>query len=501
MPATTPTNPASLTAVEARRLIRTGELSPVELLDACRRRVDEVDPAVNAMVTRSFDRATVEAREAADAVAAGQDLGVLHGLPIAIKDLQPTEGIVTTFGSSAYADHVPDEDAGIVARARAAGGIVMGKTNIPEMSIGANTVNRLFGATANPFDVERTCGGSSGGSAVATATEMAPLATGSDHGGSLRIPACYCGVVGFRASPGVVPHELRTITQTNYSLQGPMARNVPDAALLLSAIATRDRASRRDPMVYPLDAGSFATLEPVDLHSLRIGVSVDLGGAMVSDEVRRIFESRVQRIASFVAAVEQVSLDLTDAAAVDWQLRADVFATQYHRDIDRYDEGFNPNIRRTYDNALSTTVLEIARARRRQMELYQHVDALFDQVDVLLCPGVSVPPFPWRELYPSTIDGAPVENYMAWLALSASLTVVGNPVVALPCGLDAQGTPFGLQVVGPLHGDHRLLSTAAALEEAFTTDPQLARPSPDFEMLATTETACRTDGLHVAVDT
>ena len=236
------TEPWELTACEARDLIGRGELSPVELLESCLGRIDDVDPAVNALVIRADERARAEAHAAAEAVTrsagTGGDagLGPLHGLPVAIKDLQATAGIRTTYGSPDFEHNVPAVDAGIVRRVRAAGGIVVGKTNIPERSIGANTVNRLFGATGNPFDTSRTCGGSSGGSAVALATGMVPLATGSDHGGSLRIPACYCGVVGHRATPGVVPFEERSIAQTFYSVQGPMGRTVADTALLLSVV-------------------------------------------------------------------------------------------------------------------------------------------------------------------------------------------------------------------------------------------------------------------------
>ena len=216
------TEPCDLSAVDARVAISARQLSPVELTESCLERIDELNPTLNAMVTVAAESALEDARRAEDAVANGREEGLLHGLPIAIKDLQATKGIVTTYGTSFYSDHVPTEDAGIVARIRAAGGIVIGKTNIPEMSIGANTINRLFGATGNPYAPELTCGGSSGGSAVAVATGMAALATGSDHGGSLRIPACFSGVVGHRATPGTVPHESRTITQTNYSPQGPM---------------------------------------------------------------------------------------------------------------------------------------------------------------------------------------------------------------------------------------------------------------------------------------
>lgn len=492
-----PTEPADLDAVEARRLIEAAELSPVELLESCIARIELVDPALNAMVTRAFDRARTEAHAAEAAVRAGDPLGPLHGLPVAIKDIQATEGIRTTYGSADFADNIPTQDDGIVERIRAAGGIVIGKTNVPERSIGANTVNRLFGATGNPFDVDLTCGGSSGGSAVAVATGMAPLATGSDHGGSLRIPACYCGVVGIRATPGVVPNEQRTITQTNYSVQGPMGRTVADAALLLSAITERTPRARHDPMAFPLDAASFRAASPADLSQLRVAITPDLGGVLVSDSIRRTFEERMARIRPHVARIDEHSIDLTEAPDVDWHLRQDVFVTQYSDEAENWDTGFNPNVRATYDSALQTPMADIARARRTQMRLTQQFADIFQDYDIVIAPGVSVPPFPWKHLNPQTVDGQPVENYMAWLALTASLTVVGHPVVALPAGLDEAGTPFGVQVIGRTFGEHDLLASAIALEAAFAADPELARPRPDIAALAVTESTTRTLGREV----
>ena len=488
------TEPRELNAVEARRLVGQGLLSPVELLESCLRQIDAVDPAVNAMVTRADERARAEAAVAAQAVVRGDLLGPLHGLPVAIKDLQATAGILTTYGSPDFEHNVPSADAGIVQRVRAAGGIVIGKTNIPERSIGANTVNRLFGATGNPFDVERTCGGSSGGSAVALATNMAPLATGSDHGGSLRIPACYCGVVGHRASPGVVPFEERTITQTFYSVQGAMGRTVADTALLLSVVAGR---TRRDPMAFPFDNTALARLEDVDLRKLRVGVTEDLGGVLVSESIRRSFRDRVARIESHVGSCRPVSIDLRPAAEVDWLLRSDVFAVQYQRESETWDERFNPNVRRTYESALATPMERIAAARRTQMDLYQQFQALYDNVDVVICPGVSVSPFPWRQLYPTEIDGAPVENYMAWLTLTAAITVIGHPVTALPCGRDEANMPFGLQLIGPMYEDRRLLSIARTVETAFADEVVTARPVPDFNTLQTETPSLRTEGRNV----
>ncbi len=496
--------PCDLTATRARELLATRELSAVELLESCLARVDATDGAVNALVIRDDDAARARAQSIDDARARGDELGPLAGLPVAIKDIQTTAGLTTTYGAVPFASNVPDVDDGIVGRVRAADAVIIGKTNTPEFSIGANTVNRLFGATGNPFDPSLTCGGSSGGSAVALACGMAPLATGSDHGGSLRIPASYCGVAAHRSTPGTVAHDERTIGRTNYSVQGPMARTIADVALLLSVVAGRDRASRRDPMAFPLEATAFAELPKVDVASLRVGVSADLGGLLVSDAVRTVFADRVERLSKIVESVSNADIDLSDALDVDWQLRSDIFATQYHRSIHKFDPdaagpdgGFNPNIRATYDEALRTTVLDIAKARRRQVELYRATDALFDEFDVLICPGVSVPPFDWHQLFPAEIDGRPVRNYMAWLGLSAALTVVGHPTTALPCGLDGQGTPFGLQIVGPSYTDRRLLGIAAALEAAFSDDPITARPEPDLDWLGTVQSACRTEGRLV----
>lgn len=478
-----------LTARAAVDRLADGSLLAADLVESCLSRIAEVDPHLNAMVTVVEDRARQEAAEVDAARAAGRPVGPLAGLPVAIKDLQATEGVRTTLGAEQFADHVPTKDAGIVARVRAAGGIVIGKTNIPERSIGANTVNRLFGATGNPFDPSKSCGGSSGGSAVALAANMAPLATGSDHGGSLRIPACYCGVVGYRATPGVVPFEERTTPQTYYSVQGPMARTVDDLALLLSVISDRSGGAPRDPMAFPLNASAFATLDEVDASGLRVGFTADLGGVLVSEPIRAAFADRIERLGGQVAVCEEVTADLTEAIDVDWRLRSDVFVTQYHAEVDSWDEGFNPNIRATYDSALQTPMEDIARARGRQMELIQAFQQLRDRYDVIICPGVSVSPFPWRELFPRTVDGLPVENYMAWLTLTAAITVIGHPVVTLPVGRDRFGMPFGLQVIGRTYDDRRLLSVARALESLFGADPVTARPVPADDTI-----------LHAGVD-
>ena len=465
---------AQLTATQAASQIHSGEISPLELVNACIAQIEAANPSVNAVVTTCFDRAREEAR-ALEGRGQGS-LPPLAGIPVLIKDNQLTEGVATTLGSPIHRDRVPTEDAGIVKRLRAAGAIVLGKTNIPEFSIGANTKNPLFGTTCNPFDTNLTCGGSSGGSAVAVAANMAPIATGSDHGGSLRIPASYCGVFGYRASPGVVPNEERTIPSTHYSLQGPIARSVEDVSLMLSVIADRGLGGSRDPMAFPLDATQFRTLDDIDPGQLRVAVSADLGGLLVSEANQKAFGRRVEEFSSLFKTCDWHDISLADAPGVDWLLRQDVFATQYFDQADNWPAEMNPNVLATYNTALQTPMVDIAGARRQQLELIRKCHYLFDEYDLLIIPGMSVPPFPHEQLYPELIDGKPVENYMGWLGLTASLTVVGNPVIMVPAGLDDGGLPFGLQIVGPMHGDHKLLSAAHQIEHAFQQMDLLRRP-------------------------
>ena len=466
------------TAVSQLDAMKRGERSSTDLVNASLQRIGECNPTLNAVITLAEERALAEAEAWDRAYLDERSLPPLAGLPVLIKDNQRTEGIRTTLGSARHLDTIPQHDAGIVRRLRAAGAIVVGKTNIPEYSIGANTVNPVFGATGNPFDPAMTCGGSSGGSAVAVAADMVKLATGSDHGGSLRIPACYCGVVGFRATPGVVPNEERRTPSTHYSLQGPIAQTVEDAALMLSVIADRAHGGSQDPMAFPLDARQFRRLEEVDPRELSVAVSADLGGLLVSKETQALFETRMSALARHLGRVEASDLDLTDAPDVDWHIRQDVFVSQYFEEADQWGEDFNQNVRQTFDAAKRTSMQAIAEARHRQLEIIRRCDDLFSRFDVLLVPGVGVQPFPWSMNYPETVDGEVIANYMGWLHLTSSLTVAGLPVVTLPMGLDERGLPFGIQVVGRRYHDHRLLSIARTLERICAQEEGLSRPIP-----------------------
>jgi Asp-tRNA(Asn)/Glu-tRNA(Gln) amidotransferase A subunit family amidase len=320
-------------AVELRQLIQTRQISPVELLDACIARIEAVNPFVNAVTATCFERARREARTAERAVLDGGPLGLLHGLPMGVKDLEATEGLLTTLGSPLYRNHVPTQDNVLVARLRAAGAIVAGKTNVPELGAGANTRNAVWGATGNPFDPRLNAGGSSGGSAAALACDLLPVCTGSDTGGSLRIPAALCGVVGFRPSPGLVPSSRKLLGWTPISVVGPMGRTVADTCLQLAASVG---ASVGDPLSYPVDPAGWLEPPPVDLGSLRIGWTEDFGVCDVDPAIRAAFRRKIAAMRHLFARCDEVRFDLGDAHRCFDVLRAEAFvaATRdaYERD-------------------------------------------------------------------------------------------------------------------------------------------------------------------------
>ena len=471
------TEPCDLSAVDARRLIGDGSLSPVELFDSCQARIEAVNPTVNAVVAERFEVGRKEAEGAADAVANGEELPPLHGLPIGVKDANAVGGLRSTYGSLIYKDNVPTEDEGLVTAVRTAGAIVAGKTNTPEFTAGANTTNDVYGTTCNPFDTVLTCGGSSGGTAVALATGMLPLAMGSDIGGSVRIPATFCGIVGHRPTPGVVPYDRRAMAMTPLDLQGPLARTVGDAALLLSAMAM---PGGRDPMAFPHVPADFRNLEPVDLSSLRIAISPDLGCAPVAKNVRGVFDTRMSGLSNHVALLEERDPNFGPILDVFWILRGMYFAAAHKHHYEEHYDDLGANVRSNYEAAMKMTMADVGWACREQMRICQSFDDLFEDYDVLICPGVGVPPFPHTDGFPKVIDGAPMENYVQWVGLTSSLSVTGHPVTAIPCGLEPSGTPFGLQVVGPKFGDRFTLSVASVLEELFAGHADTARPVADI---------------------
>ena len=481
------TEPCDLPAVTARRLIGQRRLSPVELLDSCLARIAAVNPAVNAITAMDAEAARVAAREAEAAVMRGAALGPLHGLPLGIKDLEATRGLRTTWGSPLFADHVPAEDESMVADLRAAGGIVLGKTNVPEFGLGANTRNAVYGATGNAFDPLYNAAGSSGGSAVALACGMLPLASGSDTGGSLRNPAAFNGIVGFRPSPGLVPHDRKLHGWSPLGVLGPMARDVPDLCLMLSAMAA-DHAA--DPLAYTLHARKvrskpalFFPPRRLDLATLRLGFTEDFGQAPVEAVVRRKFRAVVAACEQLFARVVPATPDLSGGDEAFEVLRSvGVLAAHLDR-VRAHPDKCGPNMHANVAEGLRYSALDVARASTRQTAIYREFQRFFAAHDVLVTPAITTSPRPWRELAPAEIDGRPTRSYFHWLALAYYVTLAGHPAVSLPVGLDERGFPFGLQIVGPRGGDAFLLGVAAALEEAFAGDAALGRPRPDLAKL------------------
>ena len=478
--------PCDLTARAARALIGAKRLSPVELVESCIARIEAVDHAVNAMVARDCERARLAAKAAEAAVARGDDLPPLHGLPFGVKDLEEVAGLRTTWGSPIFRDHVPTRDQLIVANIRRAGGIVLGKTNTPEWGAGANTRNAVYGATGNPFDPTRSAAGSSGGSAVALATGMVPLATGSDTGGSLRNPAAFCGVVGFRPTPGLVPSEKRLMGWNPLPVQGPMARDVPDVSLLLSVIAKNDPA---DPLATTIfhrrvrRRDEFWPQRPVDLSRLRVAITPDFGFAPTERQIREVFGEKIGLFRHVFATAAEATPDCSGADEAFEVLRGLNFLAAHLEHVRTRPADVGPNVRANVEQALRYTAADVARAAVLQTAQYRRWQAFFEDVDVILTPAITVSPRLWNELYPAQIDGVPTRTYFHWLAMAYAVTLVGHPAVSLPVGLDRNGMPFGLQVVGPRGGDAFVLAVVAELEALLAADPRTARPVPDLEKL------------------
>ncbi len=479
--------PCDLDAVTARLLIGARQLSAVELTESCIARIEAIDPAVNAMVARDFDRALESARAADKVMLSGAPMGPLHGLPIGIKDLEDTAGLVTTYGSPLYANHIPTVDHGSVRRLKQAGGIVLGKTNTPEFGAGANTRNVVYGATGNPFDPSKSAAGSSGGSGVALATGMVALATGSDVGGSLRNPAAFNGIVGFRPSAGLVPNEKRPMGWSNLSSLGPMARTVGDLCLMLSCMVDDDAA---DPLSSPIGTrparigADFARPGFVDLSSLRVALSQDFGFAPVEQTIRDTFDEKTALFRHFFAKGDDAAPDCSGMDEAFAIIRALGFVGSHAAKVRDTPEMVGPNVIANVREGLGYSAEDCAQAMVHQTVLYRRFQAFFAEYDVMLTPSVGITPRSWRELYPTHIDGVATKNYVHWLALAYAPTMVGHPALSLPMGLDSHGMPFGLQIVGRRGGDAQVLAVAATLENLLAMDSRTKRPKPDLKKLA-----------------
>ncbi len=452
-----------LPATELARRIRSKELSAQEVMAAHLDQIARINPQVNAIITLLPERAMEGARAADDALARGEQLGPLHGLPIAHKDLVPTNGIRTTFGSPVFKDYVPDQDGLIVERLRNAGAITIGKTNTPEFGAGAQTFNAVFGETLNPYDLTMTCGGSSGGAAVALACGMLPIADGSDLGGSLRNPASFCNVVGLRPSPGRVPSWPEQAAWFTLPVDGPMARTVQDVALLLSAIAGPDP---RAPLAIIEEGTRFAKPLERTFKRVRVAWSPDLGGLPVDPRVTAAIDAQRHVFESIGCIVDDAEPDFTDADAVFKILRAWRFALSHadllytHRDLLKDTVVWN------IEAGLNLTGPQIGWAERKRTELYHRVRTFMETYPFLILPVSQVPPFHVKQRYVTEINGVPMETYIDWMRSCYYITLTGHPAISVPCGFTPDGLPVGVQIVGRHQDDLGVLQLAHAFEQA-----------------------------------
>ena len=474
--ATTVRNPHELTYSPARLLasqIRTGNLSVREVMEAFLGRIDECNPGVNAFCTLLPQEQALELADTADrALFRGDGAGPLYGLPIAVKDLTATRGMRTTLGSRIFENNVPTEDSLLVRRLKQAGALIIGKTNTPEFGAGSHTFNALFGVTRNPYNLDKTAGGSSGGAAAAVACGMLPLADGSDMGGSLRNPAAFCNIVGFRPSLGRVPYWPNQMAwQSRLGVEGPLARDVEDCALLLSVLAGPDD---RDPFSLQEDGECFRSELPQDFRGCSIAWTPDLGLLQVAHEVISVCESALPVLERCGFQVEAAHPKLDGAMDVFKILRAAWFAEVGGPLLKKHRHLMKDTVIGNIEAGQKLSAMDLTRADSLRTRLYIRILNFFERYDFLALPSVQVQPFDCDVEWVREIEGHALPDYIDWMSICCIISVFGLPAVSIPAGFTAEGLPVGLQLVGPPRADAALLGAARVFEQA--TDFHKRRP-------------------------
>ncbi len=455
-----------LSATELLRRMRSKEVSAREVMAAHLARIERVNPALNAIVTLDAGGAMAAAGRADEALARGEWLGPLHGLPVAHKDSFLTRGMRTTFGSPIYSEFIPDLDSIVVERQKRAGAITVGKTNMPEFAAGSQTFNRVFGATRNPYDPARTCGGSSGGAAVALAAGMVALADGSDLGGSLRNPANFCNVVGLRPSIGRVPQWPSQDAWGTLAVAGPMARTVEDVALYLRVLAGPDA---RDPVALDDDGERFGASLQHDFAGTRVAWSASLGGLPVEPAVTAVLESQRGAFSDIGCDVEEASPDLSGADEVFQTLRGVGFVNAFGTLLDQHPTAFKQTIVWNVQFGRSLTGTQVGEATQLRSQIFTRMHDFMEKYEFLIAPVNQVVPFPIDVEYPTEINGERMNTYLDWMRSCSAITVTGHPAISVPCGFTPDGLPVGVQIIGRYRDELRLLQFAYAFEQRTRT--------------------------------
>ena len=450
-----------MSAVELAARLARKQVSARDVMTAHLAQIERLNPKVNAIVTLVAERAMAGAAMADEAIARGHPIGPLHGLPVAHKDLVDTAGIRTTRGSPFYRDHVPERDALIVTRIRAAGAITVGKTNTPEFGAGSQTFNTVFGATRNPYDVTRTCGGSSGGAATAVAARMLPIADGSDTGGSLRNPPAFCNVVGLRPSPGRVASE--STSWSPLSVSGPIARTVTDVALFLSAIAGHDP---RAPLSIQEDPARFRAPLARDFKGVRVAWWRGLGGIPFEPEIRRVVDGNRKLFEDLGCIVEEAEPDFTGVDEAFPLLRYAANHPQYAPLVRQRPDWVKDTIKFEVAQAERAGAADVGRAQGRQALMYDQSRRFFERYQYFILPVTQVEPFDAGTPYPTEIAGIAMTTYIDWMRSCWYVSMMSNPAISVPAGFSATGLPVGLQIVGRHRDDWSVLQLAHAFEAA-----------------------------------
>jgi amidase len=474
-----------LSAMELRELLLARAVSAREVVQAHLEQIERVNAVLNALVTLTAERALERASELDTAMVRNGAVGPLHGIPVAHKDLVEVKGVRTTYGSPLFAEYVPDHDAAVVERMARAGAVSLGKTNTPEFGAGSQTFNQVFGTTRNPYDPAKTAGGSSGGAAAALASGMVTLADGSDMGGSLRNPASFCNVVGFRPTPGLVSAWPSGSSRVAYSVSGPMARRVEDAALLLSVLAGDDP---RAPFSLSVDGAVFAPPLPADVGTVRVAWSQNLGGLAVTKAVTRVLEgSGRAAMLGLGWEVEEIEPDFSgaDEAFRTWRFWSQ--ALELGELLEAHRDAFKADLAWDIESGIGLSGTDLRRAEGLRAQVYGRIQRLLCDYDVLACPVSPVPPFSAELPWVTEIDGVAQHTYLDWMRFAYFITVTGLPAVSVPCGFTDDGLPVGLQLVGRPRGDLRLLEIARSFEEAASA--WLRRPDESLLLRSDAETA------------
>ncbi|MGI9285960.1 MAG: amidase [Pseudomonadales bacterium] len=455
-----------LTAREVVKQLKAGAITPLELIDAAEGRIAATDSVLNALPTLCLERARKHARHIMnDGAKTNNGRDLLGGVPLAVKDLNDVVGVRTTYGSPLFADHIPDDSDVMVETLEANGGIVVGKANTPEFGHGANTFNEVFGKTRNPWNTAMTCGGSSGGSAVAVASGQTWLATGSDLGCSLRTPAAFCSIVGLRPSPGRIARSRTRLPYDNLWVQGPMARNVGDVALMLDAMTGEHPA---DPISMPYPMSTFVEAVDNPVPPKRVAWSRDLGGITpVAKEIADICEAATIRFTEINAEVDEACPDFSDVRSLFHVLRANQFVGDLGDLLRSNRDKVREEVIWNLEKGEKLTAGDLANAERARGLLYSRVSDFFKDYDLLVTPATVVAPFDVDIKAIDEVEGHKFENYFDWYTISYAITATSLPALSLPCGFTTNGLPVGLQIIGPPRGEAQILAAAVLMEQVF----------------------------------